>query len=682
MNPLHQTILLAVIPAFLAGQIIPPQNQFAGFKLPDEGHSLRRELENPAVAVIPGSSGEAYAFEASTGKLFRLDYAAFRLTEINVSLKIGGGRVYSLAVDKDGAIYLPDAENSRVLRILPDGTATIFTGNGVTGRTGDGGLATQASLDTPRSTALDPAGNLYIGESDYVRKVDLQGRISRFAGCLEPCAAGPLGINRRVRPRGLATDRRGNLYLTTSGDNPLLVLNPAGVTVAIRQVQDPARPGVPEKFASQSWGSLTGLVVAPDGALFIADAVRHVIWKIGTNGYWSVAVGRAVVAGAGGREYIPGDYYGNGPLTGKEHFDTPISIALDSAGRLLIGDDGNRAIRLFTPNDSLVTVAGQRRCCYREELIPANEATIEWPRGLASDSKGNIYIADPRSGRVRKIDSFGIISTVLGNGSLDARVGVQGTDTGAQPYSVAVDSKGNLYVAEPGLRMVRRVTPDGFVESVAGPQSGTFPLTLPTFPGSQVVAVGPDDAVYYLTECSVNRWLAGKTEVVVANACIFVRATARDEKPTVLAVGRDGTIYVATGEYQRIRAYRNGQFQTLPDVFPFGNLAFPYALHYGKDDLLYVTDAFGGAQSLTGTYYLAYALTAGARQLAISYTYYLNTFKEIAPGILELVGSIEKAEPFATGYLLGITTDSGGRVIVGHRSPPGLLIYPKVQAGN
>ncbi len=669
MHSIRRFVPLLLIRAFLVGQTIPSQNQFAGFKGHEEGHSLHRALINPAVAIIPGTSDEAYAVEASTGKLFRLNYATFRLTEINVSLKIEGGFVYSMAVDKEGVLYLPDPKSNRVLRIMPNGTATIFPAAG-------------ASLESPHATAIDPSGNVYIAEARFVRKVDPQGRISRFAGCSDPCAAGPLGINRSLSPIGLATDRRGNLYVTNRGTDPLWVMNPAGVVVAIRQTQDPARPGVPEKFADQARGSFAGLQVSPDGSIYVADSLRHVVWKVGPNGYWSIAVGRAIVAiDRRGDEDIPGDYYGNGPLTGKEHFSAPISIALDSAGRLLISDTGNFAIRLFTPNESLVTVAGQRRCCYREELIPANEATIEWPRGLAADAEGNVYVADPRSGRVRKIDRFGVISTVLGNGGLDARVGVEGTETGAQPYGVALDSKGNLYVAEPGLRMVRRVTPGGFVESVAGPQSGTFPIA-PLNPGSEAVAVGPDDAVYYLADCSVNRWFAGRTEVAVPNACIFVGATARDEKPVVLAVGRDGTIYVATGEYQRIRAYRNGLFQTLPDVFPFGNLAFPYALHYGKDDLLYVTDAFGGVGRTTGTYYLAYALTAGARQLPISYTYSLVEFKEVAPGILESVGTIRKTEPFATTSLMGITTDSAGRVVVGQRSPPGLLIYPKVQGGN
>lgn len=686
MNLIVLSALVIFLPALCAGQAFPPQYEFAGFKAPLEGHSLHRPLKDVVIAAIPGSSNEAYAYEAGTGTLFRLDYTTFRLSEIKVSLPIaGGGDLFSLAVDKEGAVYVPDFDSNRILRILPNGTATVFAGGGPgTTSSGDGGVATQATLDAPNATAIDPAGNVYIAESLFVRKVDPQGRISRFAGCGGGCGTGNAAINRQIRPRGLAVDRRGNVYLTTEGFDQLMVINPAGIAVSIPQLQDPALPGVISQFASQSTGTLCGLAVAPDGALWITDAVRRVIWKVGTNGLWSVAVGRTVseIDPVTGRDSIVASYYGNGPLTGQEHFAGPTSIALDSSGRLLISDRRNYALRLFTPNESLITVAGYRRCCYLEEFIPANEATIEYPRGLASDSSGNVYVADPYAGRVRKIDAFGRISTILGNGTFNARVGVQGTETGAQPYSVAVDSTGNVYVAEPGLKMVRRVTPSGLVESISGPASGTFPIQLPLHPGNEAVVVGPDDAAYYLADCSVKRWFAEKTDVVVANACIFTPRTARDEKPVVLAVGHDGVIYVATGEYQRIRAYRNGEFQSPFEVFPFGNLAFPFALHYGKDNLLYVTDAFGGPGSFTGTYYLAYALTAGGRQFPISYSYFLLDFVQIAPGILEYVGSSKKEDPFPTNQLLGITTDSAGRVIVGHLGPPGLLIYPKVQGAN
>jgi streptogramin lyase len=682
MNLIVLSVLALSLPALCAGQAVPPQYEFAGFKSPLEGHSLHRPLLDVVIAAIPGSSNEAYAYEAGTGTLFRLDYTTFRLSEIKVSLPIaGGGDLFSLAVDKEGAVYVPDFDSNRILRILPNGTATVFAGGGPgTTSSGDGGVATQATLDGPRATAIDPAGNVYIAENLFVRKVDPQGRISRFAGCGGGCGTGNAAINRQIRPRGLAIDRRGNVYLTTDGFDQLMVINPAGMAVSIPQRQDPALPGVISQFASPSSGTLCGLAVAPDGALWITDAIRRVIWKVGTNGLWSVAVGRTVYNKdpVTGTESVVAAYYGNGPLSGQEHFGGPTSIALDSSGRLLISDRRNSALRLFTPNESLITVAGQRRCCYQEEFIPATEATIEAPRGLASDSNGNIYVADPYAGRVRKIDAFGRISTILGNGTLNARVGVQGTETGAQPYGVAVDSKGNIYVAEPGLKMVRRVTPSGLVESIAGPASGTFPLDLPLDPGSGAVAVGPGDAAFYLAECSVNRWLDGNTEVLLQNAC--VPAGDQPSRPKVLAVDPNGAVYLATERYQNLRVLRNGSLQTLGDVFPFGNLAFPLGLHFGQDSLLYVVDYF--PDSLTGNYNLAYALTATGKQIPISYDYFLIEFKEITPNILEIVGSSKMQDPFPTGILLGITTDITGRVIIGRNSPPGLLIYPKVQGAN
>jgi len=639
--------LIATFASLLSGQSVPAPYQFAGLKARPETHSLRKPIADPAIAAIPAADGEAYVFEGFTGKLYRLRYAAFDMTEIPVTTTLEGGRVYSMAVDRDGLLYLPDPRSGRVLRIAPDGQAAVLT----------------SGLDRPHSTAIDPSGNVFIADTSSIRRVDLQGRISHFAGA-----------SRAISPRGIATDKRGNLYVTTNGLEQLVVLNPAGERVGIRQIQDPALPGVPAPVAPAQQGLLAAVQPARDGSIYVADTQRHVIWKVGTNGYWSVAIGRAVTATDRFGSYVPGDYYGNGPLTGSEHFNAPVSLSMDASGRLLIADDGNVAVRLYTPGESLVTVAGNNRCCYQEEQIPANEATIEWPRGLAADTKGNVFLADPRSGRVRKIDAAGRISTVLGNGSLEARSGVPATGTGAQPYAVAVDSKGNLYVSEPGLKMVRRVTADGFVESIAGPASGTFPLDLITHPGSEALAVGADDALYYLAECTVNRWFAGKIDVVLANACVTT-ADGNVQKPVGIAVSPSGEIYLSTGTYQNIRVFRDGSMLRTFDVFPFGNQGFPYSLHFGGDGLLYVTDHF--ESELFGYYHLAYALTASGQQLEISSTYALPVFDGA-----RLVGSISKAEPFPTTALMGITVDSNGRVIAGQKQPPGLLVFSKPRGAN
>ena len=275
--------------------------------------------------------------------------------------------------------------------------------------------------------------------------------------------------------------------------------------VEFSQRQDPTLPGIAAPFQTFS-GSLGGIAVSSSNEIFVADRGSHVIWKIGTNGYTSVTAGQATIAECLDGPCTIGNYDGNGALTGHEHFDSPSSISMDARGRLLVADAGNSAVRLLTPRESLITVAGQRLCCYGEEGIPAAEATFHWPRGLASDRDGNIYVADPKAGRVRKIDLAGRITTILGNGSRLAREANSGSDTGAQPYSVAVDSKGVIYVAEPGLAMIRRITSNGFVQTVVGPRSGEFPLTLPTRPSrAGAVAVGPRDELYYLADCNVFR---------------------------------------------------------------------------------------------------------------------------------------------------------------------------------
>ena len=660
--------MLTILPLALPGQDVPPQYRFAGYKPLEEPHSLAALLESPAIAAIPGTGNEASVLNGASGKLFRLNYTDFRMTEINVTPSMGSlGQVNSMAVDKNGVLYLPDPSRNRVLRILPNGTASLFAGTGNDNPSGDGGLAVRASLRGPRSTALDPSGNVYIAEDFLVRKVDTQGRITTFAGCFGTCPSGPLGTNRTIRPAGLAVDRRGNLYLADNdffGRGRVYVLNPAGVMVEIKQSGDPAAVPLPAPYTS--FGGLAGLLVTADGSVLVTDLDRNVVWKIGNNGYTSILIGRVVVERVtvfgGTIETIAGDYYGNGPLTGYEHFSSPRSISLDGTGRLLIADEGNSAIRLLTPKESLITVAGQRRCCYREEGIPASEATIEFPRGLASDRDGNIYVADPRAGRVRKIDRSGRITTILGNGSLAAKTGVPALETGAQPYGVAVDSRGNIYVAEPGLRMIRRVTLNGFVESVAGPQSGVFPLRLTQTPSDGAVAVGPDDALYYLAGCNVHRW-TGRPEALLSGTCLDSpdgpsRSSSVD-KPTTLAVGGDGAVYIGASSSTKLRVVRNGRLETLGNVSPSGDRAFPNALHYAKNELLFVTGY--SADNNPDEYRFAFALSRTGQRFPISTNYLL---------------------PYRTGALISMTTDAADRVIIGQADPPQLLVFPKVLGGN
>src|SRR5262249_4702971 len=143
----------------------------------------------------------------------------------------------------------------------------------------------------------------------------------------------------------------------------------------------------------------------------------------------------------------------------------PIGVAVDGAGNLFIADwriqnDSSR-IRKVSPNGIINTAVGVGACCSSGDGGPAANASLT-PGGVAVDSAGNLFIADSLFGRVRKVSLGGIISTVAGNGATCCFSGDAGPATNAQlnrPYGVAVDSAGNIYVADPIGNAVRVLRP-------------------------------------------------------------------------------------------------------------------------------------------------------------------------------------------------------------------------------
>ena len=169
-----------------------------------------------------------------------------------------------------------------------------------------------------------------------------------------------------------------------------------------------------------------------------------------------------LVAGNGTQGYS-GD---NGPATNAQ-LNGPAGVAVDSAGNLYIADPGNNRIRKVS-NGVITTVAGNGTPGFSGDNGPATSAQLYWPRGLAVDSAGNLYIADTANNRIRKI-SNGVIATVAGNGT-EGFSGDNGPATSAQlylPYSIAVDSAGNLYIADPENNRIRKVA-NGVIVTMAG----------------------------------------------------------------------------------------------------------------------------------------------------------------------------------------------------------------------
>jgi sugar lactone lactonase YvrE len=311
----------------------------------------------------------------------------------------------------------------------PVGTLLIVAGTGPKGFAGDGGLATQSQLNTPRAVAFDAAGNLFIAEwgNARVRKVTAEGIISTAFGggktAPQPVDGIPATQAQLGYPIGLAFDGAGDLFIGSWIKSRVWKVSPEGL---ITTIQDRVKP--------------FGVAADAAGNLFMAVPDEGRVLKMTPEGTITT------FAGTGRRSYS-GD---GGPAT-QAQLDGPQSLAVDGAGNLFIGDDNNR-VRRVSPDGIITTVAGTGKAGSSGDGGPATQAQLTWPLGMAADSAGNLFIADAGAYRVRKVTPDGIISTVAGTGQGQlAGVGGPATSAGLRgPAGLAVDAAGNLFIADTG----------------------------------------------------------------------------------------------------------------------------------------------------------------------------------------------------------------------------------------
>jgi len=344
------------------------------------------------------------------------------------------------------------------LTVVTPGAGIILTvaGNGTTGYTGDGGLATSAEIDPFGGIAVDATGNIYIadGDNSVIRKVTVAtGDITTVAGngTAGDSGDGGLAISAELNsPSGVAVDSVGNIYFCDI-ESIRKVTVATGIITTVAGNGTEGYTGDGGLATSAELSDPYSMAVDSVGNIYIADTLNQAIRKV------TVATGIiTTVAGNGTRGYT-----GDGGLATSAELSNPYGVTVDATGNIYFSDYFNNRIRKVTASTGYIsTVAGNGTAGYSGDGGPATSAKLESPEGIAVDATGNIYFSDYLNNRIRKVTaSTGYISTLAGNGTAGYS-GDGGPATSAETdYSsgVAVDTSGNIYIADLGNARIREV---------------------------------------------------------------------------------------------------------------------------------------------------------------------------------------------------------------------------------
>jgi trimeric autotransporter adhesin len=260
-------------------------------------------------------------------------------------------------------------------------------------------------------------------------------------------------------PDALALDGTGGLYVSIGPQNRIYRITATGLISLTAGFGFSGFSGDGGLATAAKLNNPHGVAVDPAGNLYIADASNNRIRKVTPRGIIST------VAGNGSKGFS-----GNGSQATAAQLNEPIGVAVDSAGNLYIADNQNHRIRKVTTTGIINTVAGNGTKGFRGDGGPATAAQLNYPWGVAVDSAGNLYFTEFGNHRIRKVTTAGIISTVGGNGTRGFS-GDGGPATAAQfdyPLGLAVDSAGNIYLADLQNHRIRKVTNTGIISTVAG----------------------------------------------------------------------------------------------------------------------------------------------------------------------------------------------------------------------
>ena len=375
-------------------------------------------------------------------------------------------RPFSLAIDATGNLFVGDSRSFTVRKITPAGLVST-----VAGRAGDArridGPAAAARFSNIQGIAVDRLGGVYVAEFNSIRRIAADGAVTTLAGSAggnfpAPPSHDGVGAGASFNGvNGLAIDSAGTL-LASEPFKIRRVTSDATVTT----VAGSDSPGEADgSGGAAGFFGAAGLAVDAGGSVYVVDSSNSTLRKIVSGNVVTTLAGR------------PGIYGAADGIGAAAAFYIPSGVAVDPAGRIYVADQDNQTVRMVTPSGQVTTLAG-RPSASPGQLGVAGfadgsgaAALFNYPTGAALDGAGNLYIADSGNNLIRKVTAAGVVTTVAGLAPSQSYGAVDATGAAArfdEPLGMAVTPAGVCYVADSGNHVIRKISPAGVVSTFAG----------------------------------------------------------------------------------------------------------------------------------------------------------------------------------------------------------------------
>jgi sugar lactone lactonase YvrE len=567
----------------------------------DDGAGAAARFYRPYGVAIDGA-GDLFVADGNNASIRKVT-AAGAVTTVAASGQAGVSFTfpYGVAVDAAGNIYVADGDHT-IRKITPAGTVTTLAGTAGVPGTRDG-IGTTASFFGPTGVAVDGAGNVYVADANNhtIRKITPAGVVATFAGTpRSPGAADGTGTDARFHlPQGVAADSAGNVYVADTQSSTIRKITSAGVVTTLAGTAHEAG-SADGTGAGARFSGPTGVALDGAGNVYVADQNNQSIRKVTPAGVVTTLAGTAPKEGSAD---------GTGRAA---RFFRPTGVAADAAGNVFVADQYNNVIRKVSGAGVVTTLAGLAANGSADGIGRA--ARLFFPTGVAVDGAGNVFVADTENLTVRKVAAGGAVTTLAGAAGIEGSA--DGTGPGAsftRPMGAAVDRAGNVYVTEWTSEIVRKITPDGVVTTLAGTagvsggNDGTGAAARFWFPSG--ATVDRDNNLYVVDagNNTVRKITAGGVVTTLAGTAGAVGGAdgtgpaAQFSSPVDVAVDGAGNLYVADSLNYIIRkvtpdgvvttlagkAYATGN---VDGVGPAARFDFPYGVAVDAAGNVFVAD--------------------------------------------------------------------------------------------